>query len=81
MDTDYENYMELYEAVYFFNRINCCNERNKSSGINENIYKAAVRILAVNNLLDCGRNGFICGRNGTQRRNRTNNFRPEGAKT
>jgi 2-polyprenyl-3-methyl-5-hydroxy-6-metoxy-1,4-benzoquinol methylase len=62
---DYENYIELYETVYFFNRINCCvdnklpqpiNKENikrlKRLGINESIYKAILRILVVNNLLD-----------------------------
>ena len=47
---DHENYIELYEAVYFFYRINSCGD-NKS-GINENVYKAVMRILAVNDLLD-----------------------------
>ena len=45
---NYENYIELYEAVYFFNRINCCvgnklpqlmnKEDIKRLGINESIY-------------------------------------------
>lgn len=66
---DYENYMELYEAVYFFNRINCCvdnkllqpinKEDIKRLGINESIYKAILRILVVNNLLDYDGSYFI----------------------
>lgn len=66
---DYENYMELYEAVYFFNRINCCVENKvprlisqeeiKRLGINESIYKAIMRILVVNNLLDYDGNYFV----------------------
>lgn len=59
---DYENYMELYEAIYFFNRIDCCidsrlpkrliEDKMKKMGLNESIYKAIIRILIVNNLLD-----------------------------
>lgn len=59
---DYDNYIELYEAIYFFNRINCCvdnklpqlisKEEIKRLGLNESIYKAIIRILVVNNLLD-----------------------------
>jgi 2-polyprenyl-3-methyl-5-hydroxy-6-metoxy-1,4-benzoquinol methylase len=56
---DYENYMELYEAVYFFNRINCCKEDIKKLGINESIYKAVIRILVVNNLLDYDGSCFV----------------------
>lgn len=66
---DYENYMELYEAVYFFNRINCCadnelpqllnGEEIKRSGLNESIYKAIIRILVVNNLLDYDGSCFV----------------------
>ncbi len=57
---DYINY--IYEAVYFFNRIHCYadkkarqqinQEERKGSGINESAYRAAIRILVVNNLLD-----------------------------
>lgn len=59
---EYENYMELYEAIYFFNRIYGCidnkspklkyNEEIKRLGINESTYKAMIRILVVNDLLD-----------------------------
>lgn len=65
----YENYIELYEAVYFFNRINCCIDQKLPQpividdfirlGINESIYKAILRILVVNNLLDHDENGFM----------------------
>jgi len=58
---DYENYMELYEAVYLFSKINCHtgyklplvlnDEENKRLGINESIYSAIMKILVVNNLL------------------------------
>lgn len=57
-----ENYMELYEAVYFFNKIGCCaddklpqrrnKEKVKRLGLNESIYQAVIRILVVNHLLD-----------------------------
>jgi len=66
---DYENYMELYEAVYFFNKINCSvdnkipqlinKEEIKRLGINESIYKAIMRILVVNNLLDYDGSCFV----------------------
>jgi len=66
---DYENYMELYEAVYFFDRINCCagskiprlSDRDEiaKTGVNENIYRAVVRILAVNRLLDYDGSRFV----------------------
>lgn len=64
---DHENFIELYEAVYFFNRLNCCfddeltqptdNEDIKRLGIN--IYKAMLRILVVNNLLSYDGNCFV----------------------
>jgi 2-polyprenyl-3-methyl-5-hydroxy-6-metoxy-1,4-benzoquinol methylase len=57
-----ENYMELYEAVYFFNRIKESttnetahlhyNEAIKKMGITESVYKAVLRILAANELLE-----------------------------
>ena len=53
MDIDYENYMELYEAVYLFNRINCINCCHEYS---ESAYKAIIRILVVNDMLDCDGN-------------------------
>ncbi len=66
---NYENYIELYEAVYFFDRINCCvgnklpqlmnKEDIKRLGINESIYQAMLRILVVNNLLDYQGNSFV----------------------
>ena len=51
---DYENYMELYEAVCFFNRIGSLTytEEVERLGITESVYKAIVRILTVNNLLE-----------------------------
>jgi ubiquinone/menaquinone biosynthesis C-methylase UbiE len=59
----------IYEAVYFFNRINCCvdnkapqlinQEEIKRLGINESIYKAMMRILVVNNLLDYDGSCFV----------------------
>ena len=39
---DYENYMELYEAVYFYGK----------NGLSETVRKAVIRILVVNGLLD-----------------------------
>jgi len=39
---DYENYMELYEAVYFYGK----------RGLSETVRKAVYRILVVNGLLD-----------------------------
>ena len=66
---DYENYMELYEAVYFFNRINACFDNKspklintaeiKKLGLNESIYKAIIKILVVNNLLDYDGSSFV----------------------
>ena len=66
---DYENYMELYEAVYFFNRIDCCVDNRlplligkkeiERLGIDENIYKAVMRILVVNHLLGYDGTGYI----------------------
>ncbi|MBI9014661.1 MAG: methyltransferase [Clostridiales bacterium] len=66
---NYENYMELYEAVYFFDRINCCIDNkflqpiNKEDierlGINESVYNAILRILVVNNLLDYDGSSFM----------------------
>nr|WP_307991604.1 methyltransferase [uncultured Niameybacter sp.] len=66
---DYENYMELYEAIYFLDRINGCTdnklpkqlpqEEMKRLGLNESIYTAMVRILTVNNLLDYDGSSFI----------------------
>lgn len=59
---DYENYIELYQAVYFFDKINCLLDNKlpqlishaeiNKIGINESIYKAMVRILVVNNLIN-----------------------------
>ena len=59
--TDYENYMELYEAVYFFDRINYCTnyEKTKALGISEGAYQAAARILVVNKLLDYDGSCFV----------------------
>ena len=66
---DYENYMELYEAVYCFNKISYCvdnkvprlidQEELKKLGISESIYKAIIRILVVNHLLHYDGNCFI----------------------
>ncbi len=66
---DYDNYMELYEAVYFFNRISKYMDQNlpdqisetemKRLGINESVYRAVMRILVVNNLLDYDGSGFV----------------------
>ena len=39
---DYENYMELYEAVYFYGK----------TGLSETVRKAVMRILVVHGLLD-----------------------------
>lgn len=65
----YENYIELYEAVYLFNRINCFGDNKvprlikqeeiKKSSINESIYMAIMRILVVNNLIDYEGNYFV----------------------
>ena len=64
---DYIN--NIYEAVYFFNRIDCCvdnkapqlisKEEIKRLGINESVYKAIMRILVVNNLLDYDGSCFV----------------------
>lgn len=64
---DYINH--IYEAVYFFNRINSCvdnkipklisQEEIKRLGIDESIYKAVIRILVVNNLLDYDGSNFV----------------------
>lgn len=66
---DDENYIELYEAVYFFNRINGCAENKlsqliskealKKFGLNESIYQSIIRILVVNNLLDYDGSHFV----------------------
>lgn len=61
-DMDYDNYIELYEAVYFFDRI-CCGvgdvtplptskEKFNRIGIRDSVYAAVVRILVVTNMLD-----------------------------
>jgi len=59
----------LYEAVYFFDKINGCvdhkiqsqlnQEEMNGLGINESIYKAMMRILVVNNLLDYDGSCFV----------------------
>jgi 2-polyprenyl-3-methyl-5-hydroxy-6-metoxy-1,4-benzoquinol methylase len=49
----YENDIELYEAVYFFNRF----DTDDKLVIHESIYNAVIRILVVNNLLDYDYNG------------------------
>ena len=64
---DYVN--NIYEAVYFYNRINYCVnnkvpqlinlEAIKRLGINESIYKAIMRILVANNLLDYDGSCFV----------------------
>ena len=54
---DYDNYMELYEAVYFFDRINCCADDKLK--LDENIYKAVIRILIANGLLDYDGNCYF----------------------
>ncbi len=58
---DYESYMQLYEAVYFFDRINCCIDQDeiKEFGLNESIYKAIIRILVVNDLLYFDGSSFV----------------------
>ena len=66
---DYDNYMELYEAIYFFNRIRGYMDQNlpeqinetemKRLGIHESVYRAIMRILVVNNLLDYDGSGFV----------------------
>jgi 2-polyprenyl-3-methyl-5-hydroxy-6-metoxy-1,4-benzoquinol methylase len=66
---DYESYMELYEAVYFFDKMNGCvdykvpqsinQEKINRLGINESIYKAMMRILVVNNLIDYDGSCFV----------------------
>lgn len=66
---DFENYMELYEAVYFFNKIyNCIGSEPtqliystevQNVGITESVHKAFMRILVVNNLLDYNEEKFI----------------------
>jgi len=47
---DYDNYIELYEAVYLFSKIRSAGF--EKSGITQSAYKAAVRILTVCGLLD-----------------------------
>lgn len=66
---DYENYIELYEAIYFFDRINGDvdydlpqlknKEDVKKLGFSESIYHAMMRILVVNNLLDYDGSCFV----------------------
>ena len=59
---DYENYMELYESVYFFNRIQIhrCNDNDLDNKLlDESIYKAVTRILVVNKLLDYNGSTFV----------------------
>jgi len=55
---DYENYIELYEAVYFFDRLTN-HEEIKRPEIKESVYKATARILVANKLLDYDGNGFV----------------------
>ncbi len=66
---DYEDYIELYEAVYFVNRIinSIGNKSNKLSysekirklGITESVYNAVMRILVVNDFIDYDGTDFI----------------------
>lgn len=66
---DYENYMELYEAVYFFDRINSCvdnilphclyKEEIEKLGINQWVYQALIRILVAANLLKYNGSSFM----------------------
>ncbi len=65
---DYENYIELYEAIYFFDKLKLSNEKNtldisnndiiKKTGLNESIYISMLRILVVNDLLEFDGNNF-----------------------
>jgi hypothetical protein len=49
---DYENYMELYEAVYFWSRIcNGADNEIKRAGVTKSVYTAVIRILAACGLL------------------------------
>jgi phospholipid N-methyltransferase len=60
--------MELYEAVFFFNKIYCFAdnelpqqinaEKAIQHGLSESAYKAIIRILVVTNLIDCRNNYF-----------------------
>jgi len=66
---DYENYMELYETVYFFNKMNCSVdhtvpklislEEAERLGIHESIYQAVMRILVASRLLEYDGNCFV----------------------
>ena len=77
MNMDYENHIEIYEAVYFFNRIACLVGENMPLqlskqdidrlGITQSVYKAAVRILAVNNLLDYDETRFVLETKATEK--------------
>lgn len=67
MKMDYINYLD--EAIYFFCKLNCYDENCvshqlsfkefKELGINESVYKAIMRILVVNNMLDYDEKCFI----------------------
>lgn len=66
---NYDNYIELYEAVYIFNEINSnveskllqIEEKHELShlGINKSIYKAILRILVANDLIECSENKYV----------------------
>lgn len=64
---DYENYIELYEAVYLFNRLNPNvevilqledSEQLQTVGISPCIYLALLRILVVNDVISYNENAF-----------------------
>ncbi len=74
---NYENYIELYEAVYFFSRINCTDsnpmiqlfdkEEIGELGLNESIYKSVLRILVANNLLDYNGSSYTLSSNNIEK--------------
>jgi len=64
---DYDNYIELYEAVYLFGKLNdICNfklpiniKRENFKKINESVFKALMRIMVVNDLLCYDDKNFV----------------------
>jgi hypothetical protein len=85
---DYDNYIELYEAVYFFGRINGFVDSGpsnlkqlKSSGLNQSVYNAMIRILVANGLLEQDGNDFVLTRkNEEQHRHILDNIIGKGQK-
>ncbi len=49
---DYENYIELYEAIYFFDKLKLSNEKNTLDISNNDIIKKTGQILVAAELAE-----------------------------